>query len=895
MRPVHWLYTIPLRLRSLFHRRQADQELDDELRDHLERKIEEYVAQGMTQEEAHRHARIDLGGVEQTKEKCRDARRVNWIQDFVQDLRFGLRMLRKSPGFTAIAVFTLAFGIGTNTAIFSMVNGVLLRALPYAEPSQLYAIHEVVPQWISSDPSLAVNGGNFLAWKKDSHAFTAMTLLDSTDGSLLGMGHPQWLYGAAVTPDFFSTLGAQLEMGRAFLAGDGAGSRPEIILTNKLWREQFHSDPDILGKIVNLGGRGVTVVGVLRASFIFPQILAHEPEYMRPFVWSEWNSRPGIGMHNHFVIARLKGSVTPREAEAQLDVIEARIAEKDRGGKFGLYAVLTPLKTEIVGPTQKALWMLTMAAGLVLLIVCANLANLLLVKNSKRVREVALRSALGASYWRLAGQFLTETLILALAGGCLGLILAKVGLSLLVRNAPIGIPRVDQIRLDSTVLWFTVAVTILASLVFGLLPVLRATKVQLAEALKSSGPMLSVSRQGARLRTGLVIGEIALCAAILPLCLLLIESLRHVVLANQWMNEEHVITADLVAHVQAPQIQTPQDMRRVFDESNRIFASIEEKVRQLPGVESAGLTSAVPLEGEGWGDGINFQEIPLPETELPSGQFRFVSPGYFHAIGLSLIKGRLFSQDDLRQSVAVVSESVARKLLGGRDPLGMRVFCGNFSFEAGKWCRVVGEVADVRAQSDQAPLLAVYFPLWLYSEDSETLVVRTKMDPTSAAGAIREAAWSVDPQLAIPQEKTLKTVLARSEAPRRYETSLVTLFALSAVLLAMLGLYAVISHSVSQRTHEIGTRMALGARQGDVLRMVVREGAVLAGLGTLAGLGGALALARFLRGLLFEIQPTDPATFVAVAILLTLVALLACYIPARRAMRVDPMVALRYE
>jgi hypothetical protein len=364
MRPQHWVYTIPLRLRSLFHRRQADQELDDELRDHIELKTAQYLAKGVPMDEARRQALLEMGGLEKRKEECREARGVSGIHDLAQDLKFGLRMLRKSPGFTAVAVFTLAFGIGTNTAIFSMVNGVLLRALPFAEPSQLYAIHEVVPQWISSDPSLAVNGGNFLAWKKDSHAFSAMTLLDSTDGSLLGMGHPQWLYGAAVTSDFFSTLGAQLQMGRAFLAGDGAGGRPEIILTSKLWREQFHSDPDILGKIVNLGGRGVTVVGVLQASFIFPQILAHEPEYLRPFVWSEWNSRPGIGMHNHFVIARLEGSVTPREAEAQLDVIEARIAQKDRGGKFGLYAILTPLKTEIVGPTQRALWMPTMAAGL---------------------------------------------------------------------------------------------------------------------------------------------------------------------------------------------------------------------------------------------------------------------------------------------------------------------------------------------------------------------------------------------------------------------------------------------------------------------------------------------------------------------------------------------------
>jgi putative ABC transport system permease protein len=813
------------------------------------------------------------------------------------DACFGMRMLRKSPGFTAVAVLTLALGIGANTAIFSMLNGILLRALPYAQPAQLYAIHEFVPQFRAYGPSLPVNGGNFLAWKKDSNAFTAMTLIDSESASLLGIGQPQWLYGAAVTPDFFSILGVmQPLIGRAFLPEAGAaGAKPEIILTHQLWREQFHSDPGILGKIVKLGDRGRTVVGVLSANFNFPRILTHDPQYFVPFPWEEWNSRPGIGTHNYFVMARLKKGVTPQEAEAQLNVIEARIAQADSGGKFNLYATLTPLKTEIAGSIRKALWMLTVAAALVLLIVCANLANLLLTKNSKRIREVALRSVFGASHWRLVRQFLTETLVLASGGACLGLLIAKGGLWLLVGNAPVGIPRMDEIRLDSIVLWFALTITILAALVFGLLPSLRAPRVSIADALKSSGPTMSASRQGARLRAGLVIGEIALCAALLPACLLLVKSLRHVVLANQWMNEEHVIAADLVVQMSFSH-PTNDNFLHAFNERNRIFTSIEETVRQLPGVESAGFTSTLPLQGQGWGDAINFQEMPLPEAEQPAGEFRFVTPGYFPAVGLSLVKGQFITEADRGQSVAMISESVARKVLGGRDPLGMHVYCSNFTFgPEKKWCRVVGEVADVRAESDQAATLAVYFPLWLNSQVSETLVVRTKMDPTAATSAIRQAIWRVDPELAIPQEKTLKTILARAEAPRRYETSLVTLFALCAVLLAMLGLYAVISYSVTQRGHEIGVRMALGARRSDVLHMVIREAMLLATIGIAAGIAGALALTRFLRTLLFEIRPTDPATFASVAILLLTVALAACYIPARRAMRVEPMVALRYE
>jgi predicted permease len=817
------------------------------------------------------------------------------VETLLQDFRFGLRMLRKSPGFTAVAILTLALGIGANTGIFSMVNGILLRALPYTQPAQLYAVHEFIPQFSAYGPSLPVNGGNFLAWQKESHAFSAMTLIDSEGASLLGMGRPQWLYGAAVTPDFFPILGVQPLMGRAFvLADEASGAKPEVILTNELWREQFHSDPGILGKTINLGDHGLTVIGVLPANFAFPSVLTHDPQYFIPFQWAQWNSTPGIGTHNYFVMARLKDGVTPQQAKAQLNIIEARIALKDTGGKFNMYAVLTPLKTEIVGSTRQALWMLTMAAGLLLLIVCANLANLLLAKNSQRVREVALRSAFGAGRWRLARQFLTETLVLALAGGGLALPVAKISLWLLVRNAPVGIPRIDQIHLDPTVLWFTLAVTILAALIFGLLPSLRATRAQLFDQLKSSGPTVSATKEGARVRAALVIAEIALCAALLPACLLLVESLRYVVRVNQWMNEEHVIAADLLVHISFSQ-PAPGNELRAFNQRNAIFNSIEEKVRELPGVESAGFTSTVPLEGEGWGDSINFSEMPLPEAEQPAGEFRFVSPGYFPAVGLSVVKGHLFTDADRGQPVAVISESVARKVLRGRDPIGMHVDCSHFGGPQETGCRVVGVVADVRAQSDQAPLLVAYFPLWVYSETAESLLVRTKMDPASAAGAIRDAIWSVDPNLAIPQEKTLSTILSGAEAPRRYETSLVALFALCAVLLAMLGLYAVISYSVSQRSREMGVRIALGAQRADVLGLVLGQGTRMALIGVAVGIAAALGLTRLMASQLFSISATDPLTFCGVAILLMPVALLACYIPARRAMRVDPMVALRYE
>ncbi|HTZ73755.1 MAG TPA: ABC transporter permease [Candidatus Aquilonibacter sp.] len=426
------------RAAGFFHKERRDAELEEELASHLEMLVEENVEQGMGPEEARRAARIAFGGGEQIKEVVREQRGLPFLESLIADVRFGLRMLRKNPGFTATAILTLALGIGANTAIFSAVNGILLRPLPFARPAQLYAIHEFVPQFSAFGPSIPVNGGNFLAWKKESDAFSSMALIDAEGAGLLGMGRPQWLYGAAVTPGFFSVFGVRPFMGRAFSGGDEPiEAKPEIILTHWLWREEFHSDPNILGKIVELGGRGLTVVGVLPANFGFPRILTHDPQYLVPFPWAQWNSKPGIGTHDYFVVARLREGTRPKQAEAELDAIESRIAEKDSGGQFNLYAILTPLKTEIVGSTRQALWMLTVAAGLVLLVVCANLANLLLTKNSTRVREVALRSAFGAGRWRLARQFFTETLLLASAGGFLGVIFAKFALWRSLRTHPL--------------------------------------------------------------------------------------------------------------------------------------------------------------------------------------------------------------------------------------------------------------------------------------------------------------------------------------------------------------------------------------------------------------------------------------------------------------------------
>jgi predicted permease len=896
MRPEHWLYTIPLRLRSMFRWAQTDQELDDELRDHLERKTEEYVAQGMTQEEAHRRARLDLGGIEQTKEKCRDARRVNWIQDLVQDLQYGLRILRKSPGFTAAAILTLALGIGANTAIFSMVNGVMLRALPFDQSQQLFVINEQVPQFTDRNPFGAyfpVNAGNFLLWQGQCPALSSMALIGGGVFNMTGQGTPRPVNAISISADFLPMMGIRPQLGRTFLPEeDAVGHDHEVILTAQFWQQVFNSDPRIIGKSIVLDNVPYTVVGVAPDSFRFPQLPftpADEPDVFKPIGLAEWAVNSGLGGFNFAAIARLRDGASPQQALAQLNVIEARIAQKGDAmrhiapGQFDLRAALRPLKTVIIGSAQRGLWMLMAAAGFVLLIICVNLANLVLVKNTARAYEVAVRSALGASARRLTRQFLAEGLILAAAGGGLGLLFAEGGLRFLVRNAPVSVPRTGDIEIDPRVLLFTMGVSVFTALLFALLPALRLANVHPIEALKSDVRAVGGAGHATRLRHTLVVSQIALCGVLLAGALLLIESLLHVARANEWMDQERVLAVDLwVPHSQSA---TPQ-------QASEFLSNVLERVRVLAGVRNAGFTNKLPLLGAKFIDDIDFQEAPHPPDQHPAGQFRFISPGYFESLGLSLVRGRLLSEDDRDKDVCLISESVAQRLLPGRNPIGMHLIWGQGEV---KPRQIIGEVADVRNASDEPDVLVVYMPIWIFNQTDETLVVRMAMDPSGATDSIRRAVWSVDPEVAIPRARTLHTVVLNSEATRRYETFLGAVFAVFAVLLSALGLYGVISYSVGQRTHEIGIRIALGADRGEVLGMVMWQGVKLAILGVGIGIAAALGLTRSLSSLLYGVRPSDPPTLIAATIILVGVALLASYVPARRAMRVDPMVALRYE
>jgi putative ABC transport system permease protein len=885
------------RVGGLFGKERRDRELAEEMESHLQMHIEDNLRTGMSAEEARRQALIKLGGIEQAKENYRDRRGIPWLESVLQDVRFSLRMLRKNPGFTTVAVLTLALGIGANTSIFSMVNAILFRALPYRQPQQLYVINEDVPQFDSQSPwtpSLPVNAGNFLLWHGQCPAVSSMALIGQTTLNVTGEGAPRQVRVLRVSSDFFSMMNIRPQLGRSFLPGeDELGRDHELILTAQFWRRVFNSDAGIIGKSVTLDTSAYTVVGIMPESFQFPELpelSKHTPDFFKPFGFQERDFWSGLGGFNYIVLGRLKPGASQQEASAQLNVVEARIARQGDArrhvapGEFDLRATLRPLKTVIVGNAQAALWMLMAAAGFVLLIVCVNLASLMLARNLDRIREVAVRSALGATRQRLVRQFLAEGLILTSAGGWLGLLLASLGLRFLVRHAPMSIPRVSDIHIDVPVALFTVGASVASVLLFALLPAFRLSKVQPVEALKAAAPTASGANETVRLRSMLAVSQIALCGVILAGALLLVESFRHVAGANQWMDEDHVLSVELAV---------PPTEFRTTQQANQFFSRVLEKVRALPGVQSAGVTSRLPLLGPAFVDGIDFREASQSRGRPEVGQFRFVSPGYFQTVALPLVAGRWLSESDSGKDVALISESVARNLLSGRNPIGMHLLWAQLPPPTPH--EIIGVVADIRNASDGPVAPSIYLPLWTFYQQESALVVRSHINPTALERSISQAVWSVDPQVAIPQERTLKTIVASSEATRRYETSLGTVFASFALLLAGLGVYGVVSYSVRRRTHEIGIRMALGAQPSRVLRSVLVHGGRLALAGIALGLLASLGLMRLMATMLFGVTATDPRTLAAVAVILLAVSLLACWIPARRATRVDPMVALRYE
>ena len=814
------------------------------------------------------------------------------MQSLIQDLRYSFRMLLKNPGFTIVAVLTLALGVGANTALFSVVNGVLLNPLPYPQPDQLITLHQSKPNFETG----AIPYPNFRDWQKENQTFSAMAISRGSGFSLIGMGEAERVDGRWVSADFFTVLGVQPALGRTFAPGeDERGIGPVVLISANLWQRKFSAAPDALGKSLTLDDKSYTIVGVLPASFnLYRGIDVYVPI-------GQWNNRAlqnrsaPLGLHG---IGRLKPGVTLAQAQADLDSVMRRLAITYPDANRGHGAALIPLKELLVGNVRLILWTLLGAVGFVLLIACVNVSNLLLARSTGRTREFAIRTALGAGRWRLLRQRLTESLLLALAGGGLGLLLAGWGTRAALSVLPTALPRAGEIGLDARVLLFSFAISLLTGMLSGLAPALKTSQCRLAETIKDGGRGASGGHH--RAQGILVAVEMALTLVLLIGAGLMIRSLSALWNVDPGFRPDNVLTFGL---------SFPPSMRTASPEAVR--ASLRElsyKLNSMPGVRAASFSDgASPLQGEDdlffWLDG---QPKPSSTSEMNMSLVYRVEPGYLTAMGIPLKEGRFFTnQDDERsQPVVVIDEVFARKYFGNSDPIGKGINLGN-DRDPSQIVGVVGHVKQWGLDSDDKESLQaqLYEPFrQLSGSRSGVGVVVCAEGVAGKAGtvfsslfdSIRRVVQSQNSQNVIFGPQTMNEVIADSLAARRFSMILLDAFAVVALLLAGIGIYGVLAYAVSQRTREIGIRMALGATRGHMLRLALRHGMVLAGIGVVLGIGGALGLTRFLTKLLYEVKPTDPLTFVGVSLLLLLVALLASWVPARRAAKVDPMEALRY-
>ncbi len=887
------------RLQALFRRDEFENNLDDELKFHVEMKAKEFVESGMTPEEARNAALRQFGNVTQAKEQARSAWTLPRFETLIQDVRYGLRQLRRNPGFTAVAVLTLALGIGANTAIFSVVNGVLLNPMPFPEPNQLVALHASKPNFEQG----SISYPNFLDWQKQNHSFSAIAAYRSISLSLTGTGEPERINAEFITSDFFPLLGVKPLLGRTLAPGeDRIGGAPVVLISEGLWRRKFDSSPRVLGNVLTLDGKGFAIIGVIPSTFHMGSMYPTLPDKDAYLPIGQWDvpvlmvRGAGLGIHG---VGRLKPGVSLKQARADMAGVTAALARAYPDADKGLGATLVPLKEQIVGDTRPILLVLTAAVGFVLLIAGVNVANLLMVRASSRTRELAVRAALGAARGRVIRQLLVESVLLAAVGGVLGLLLASWGTRSALGLLPATLPRVEEIGLDARVLIFTVAVSLLAGILFGAVPALKGSRPDLYETLKEGGRGASGARH--RAQETFVAVEVALALVLLIGAGLLIRSMARLWNVDPGFDPRNVLSFSYAF---------PPSLGSTNIETVRAQArELEARIRALPRVEAVALTwAAFPMGGEDdlqfWLDG---QPKPQSMNDMNWALSYVVEPQYFQAMGIPLKRGRIFTaQDNERAPLAIVVDEVfARKFFPDQDPLGQRIRSESFD-QVAEIVGVVGHVKQWGLDADDAnPLRAqVYRPLMQSPEAVKALpvtgigvVVRSGSEPLALTEAIRRATGEMTGERVIWGFQTMEEVIADSLGARRFAMTLFGAFAALALLLASVGIYGVISYAVDQRTHEIGVRMALGARQADVLRSVLFDGArmTLAGvaLGFIAALGLTRLLARY--SLLFGVSPSDPLTFAGVAALLTLVALAACYLPARRATKVDPMVALRYE
>src|SRR5580658_4555269 len=903
MRPEHWLYTIPLRLRSLFRRSQADQELDDELRDHLERKTEQYAAQGMTQEEARRRARFDLSGIEQTKEKCRDARGVNWIQDAVQDLRVGLRMLRKSPSFSAVAIITLAFGIGANTAIFSIVNAVLLRSLPYRDPDRLVRI-------FFNEPGVGLRDVRFSKPELDdlqtrAGVFDDVSPIFEGSENLTGAGQPERVEGVNGSFSYFSMLGVIPQIGRLFGPQDFApGFAFETVISDGLWRRAYGADPNVVGRTLRIDGDPTTIIGVLPRGFRHPgptvsgdvDVFGAGGFSGDPFPQPMRGTR--ILVHG---IGRSKPGLTLAQAQARLTAMAAQLRHDfatDYPPQAQWTIEIQPLQETLVGNVRPMLLVLLGAVILIVFIVSLNIANLLLARASGRQQEMAVRLALGASRGRMVRQMLTESMLLSLIGGVAGIATAVGTLGFILRFVPSNVPRLNEVRIDWVVLAFALLISILTGLIFGLAPALHSAKSALSSAIREGGRGSGYSTTTGRLRDVLIVSELAFAVILMVGAGLLLRTLRDLLQENPGLNPTQVVTANTWLGVSNdPKMDPYLGIRGTATFDRELL----RRMKAIPGVELAAITSALPTTNSNPNavgglaiEGLAIEDRPVESSQDLHAERIRISPDYFKVLQSTLLRGRSFTEgdEDGKPLVAIIDESTARKYWPDRDPLGRQVRFGQDPTQP--WTTVVGIIKDIKSDGldiDGVPHIFVS----TYQDPSKqvSVVLRPSLPATLLEPQIRHEIQIMDPGLPVFGVSSMNDILDRSLASRRFSADLVGGFAGVALVLASFGIYGLLAFMVGQRSREIELRMALGARPADILKLIATRGVVLAGVGIIAGVILSASTASLMESLLYGVRPHDPAVFVVVPLLLFAVAVLASYLPARRATKVDPMIALR--
>jgi putative ABC transport system permease protein len=812
------------------------------------------------------------------------------MNTLLHDLRYGARMLLKQPGFTAVAVITLALGIGANSAIFSVVSAALIKPLPYREPDRLVQFWETNP--LKNWTQATVAPANLFDWQKQNQVFEEIAAYSGSDKkgpTLSGLqmesnGEPERIRALYVTGNIFSVLGANAMIGRTMREEETwQGKHTVAVLGYGLWQRRFGADPKIVGRKIMFNGRDHEIVGVMPPDFYFP---SKEAELWLPMGWNY--SQIAQLRRPHFLraVGRLKPGVTLGQARSEMTGIASRLEQQYPDTNTQMGVGLGPLKEWIVSDVRLPLIVFMVAVAFVLLIACANVVNLSLSRSAARAREVAVRSALGAGRGRIMRQLLTESLLLALTGGAIGLLLAGWLKDLLLAFSPGDIPRLDEIRLDWRVIGFTVGITLLTTLLTGLAPALSLSKPNLTSALKEGGQKGGVG-QGGRLRGALVVAEIALALVLVVGAGLMIRGFRQLQQVDPGFDPNNVLSLS----VSLPESKYPEDaQQRAF------FDQAEQRIRRLPGVAAVGSTTTPALTGSNWTSDATIDGRP-PEDYVREIRHKVITPDYFRAMGITLLRGRFFNESDNDKSrpVIIVNATLARRHFPGEDPIGKRIKVGKPHIQ-NPWQTIIGVVNDEKQDGLGAKVEHEdYQPLLQNAQGQMTLIVRTVTDPQSLIGAVREEIRALDRSLPLYDVKTMRAAIYESVARERFITLLLIVFAALALTLASVGIYGVMSYSVTQRMHEIGVRMALGAQKSDVLKLVVAQGGKLAAAGVAIGMISAIALTRLMKTLLFGVSATDPVTFIAVALLLMIVALLACHMPARRATKVDPMIALRCE